>query len=172
MDALRNIPRAKRPARILMIRLDRLGRGDGLDAMAALAEIRKLGVTIHTRQDGDVTLARASDALSPMFKIITGAFENEARSDKARAVFARKRAAGIVAGNKAPYGLEIVSGRHTFLKSHAKVIRTAFKMRASDVGFHSIAIYMTESAPPQKFKNGNEKTIHWDVKSCTSTSRK
>ena len=161
MDALRNTPRAKRPARILMIRLDRLGRGDGLDAMATLAEIRKCGVTIHTRQDGDVTLARASDALSPMFKLITGAFENEARSDKALAVFARKRAAGLVAGNRAPYGLDIISGRHTFLKSHSKAIRTAFKMRANDIGYHTIARYMTENAPSQKFKKGNEKTIHW-----------
>jgi hypothetical protein len=61
--------RSERPQRALMVRLDRLGRGLGLEALAALSEIVQLGVTIHTRQDGDYTL--------------NGAIENEARRDKA-----------------------------------------------------------------------------------------
>ncbi len=43
-----------------MVRLDRLCHGLGLEALAALSEIVQLGVTIHTRQDGNYTLSRAS----------------------------------------------------------------------------------------------------------------
>src|SRR5580692_10679236 len=56
VEALRSTPEAKRPERVLMIRLDRLGRGTGLDSMAALSEIYGLGTIVHTRQDGDVKL--------------------------------------------------------------------------------------------------------------------
>jgi DNA invertase Pin-like site-specific DNA recombinase len=158
---LQVMPKAKRPARILMTRLDRLGRGDGLDAMAVLAEIRKLGVTIHTRQEGDVSLSRTADTLSPMMRLVSGAFENEARSDKARAVFAKKRAAGLVAGNRAPYGLEIRDGKFTVLKPYSKVIREAFALRQKGVGYYLIGKHLTKSALPQTFKNGSEKIVHW-----------
>ena len=75
---VRATERIERPQRVLMVRLDRLGRGLGLEALAALSEIVQLGVTIYTCQDGDYTLSRASESLLPLMRIVTGAIENEA----------------------------------------------------------------------------------------------
>jgi DNA invertase Pin-like site-specific DNA recombinase len=61
---LRETRPGERPNRVLMTRLDRLGRGLGIEALAAIAEIVRLGVTIHTRQDGDYRLARKHSAPS------------------------------------------------------------------------------------------------------------
>lgn len=154
-------PKAKRPTRILMLRIDRLGRGDGLDAMAALAEIRKLGPVLHTRDDGDVTMERTADVLGPMFKTITAAFENEARRDKAMAVYDRKRRAGQVIGNKPPYGLKIDDGKYKIVETEATAVREAFAMRAKGTGYYTIAKRLTQIAEPQTFRNGKVQVIKW-----------
>ena len=78
LTALRASKKAQRPERVLMIRLDRAGRGLAIEPLAALAEIYRLGVMVHTREDGDVNIARASDAIKPILRVLTGALENEA----------------------------------------------------------------------------------------------
>jgi DNA invertase Pin-like site-specific DNA recombinase len=161
LTKLRETPKPERPARVILTRIDRLGRGLGIEAIGALAEIRKLGVTLHTREDGDVTIKRAADAITPVLRAITGALENEARKDKATAVYDRKRRAGKVVGNRPPYGLQIVDGQYVIEKNLAPAIRQAFTMRAKGVGYHSIAKRMNEIAPPQLFRNGNERTVRW-----------
>jgi hypothetical protein len=74
-----------------MIRLDRIGRGGDFSTMAAFHEIHSRGVTIHTRQDGDVSLGRATDMLVPALRLIVAGLENYTRIDKAKAVFKRRR---------------------------------------------------------------------------------
>ena len=93
IDELERAPKAARPQRVLMIRLDRVGRM-ALDCIAALARLRKLGVVLHTRQDGDVKLETAMDTFRPIFELFTAEMENAARSDKWKAVHARRRAEG------------------------------------------------------------------------------
>jgi DNA invertase Pin-like site-specific DNA recombinase len=158
---LSDTPKSQRPARVILTRIDRLGRGLGIEAIAALAEIRKLGVILHTREDGDVKIERAADAITPMLRAITGALENEARRDKASAVYDRKRRAGKVIGNRAPYGLAIVDGAYIADKKLAPAVRQAFAMRAKGSGYHTIAKRMNEIALPQIFKNGNERSVRW-----------
>lgn len=158
---LRQTPKHERPTRVILTRIDRLGRGLAFEVIGAIADIRKLGVTLHTREDGDVTIKRAADAIKPILRAITGALENEARIDKATAVYDRKRRAGQVIGNRPPYGLDIVDGEYVIDRKLAPAIRQAFMMRAKGTGYHSIAKRMTEIAPPQSFKNGNERAVHW-----------
>jgi hypothetical protein len=154
-------PKGQRPARVILTRIDRLGRGLGIEAIAALAEIRKLGVILHTRQDGDVTINRAADAITPMLRAVTGALENEARRDKALAIYDRKRRDGKVVGNRAPYGLRIINGEYATDKDAAIAVRQAFSMRAKGTGYHSIAKRMNEVAPPQAFRNGSQRMVRW-----------
>jgi DNA invertase Pin-like site-specific DNA recombinase len=52
---LRAMPKAERPQRLLLVRIDRLGRGTGLEGIAALAEFKRLGVTLFTRESGEVS---------------------------------------------------------------------------------------------------------------------
>ncbi|HEV3092146.1 MAG TPA: recombinase family protein [Candidatus Cybelea sp.] len=85
IDELERTAKAARPKRVLMIRIDRVGRM-ALDCIAAVARLRKLGVMLHTRQDGDVKLDTALDSLRPIFELVTAEMENAARSDKWKAV--------------------------------------------------------------------------------------
>lgn len=158
---LRKTPLAERPSRVLMTRLDRLGRGLGLEAIGALAEITRLGVVIHTRQDGDYHLLRASDSILPTMRIITGAIENEARRDKATAVFKRKRDAGLVAATKRPYGLKLHEGRDVADSDRAAVIIKAFDLAANGFGLGAIGRRIAEFAPAQRFQNGREHKVDW-----------
>ena len=158
---LRKTPLAERPSRVLMTRLDRLGRGLGLEAMGALAEITRLGVLIHTRQDGDYNLLRASDSILPTMRIITGAIENEARRDKATAVFKRKRDAGLVAATKRPYGLKLHDGRDVADPERAAVVIKAFDLAANGFGLNAIGRRIAEFAPSQRFQNGREHNVDW-----------
>jgi DNA invertase Pin-like site-specific DNA recombinase len=111
LAALRATPPKERPKRILLTRIDRLGRGLAIEAIGALAEIRKLGVTLHTRESGDVRLERVADAVDPMFRALAGAFENEGKRDRVNAMYAARDRRGEERGNRAPFGLERKDGR-------------------------------------------------------------
>ena len=74
----------QRPARILTIRLDRLGR-DGTEAVETFLRLREHGVLVHTRLDGDVTFGRASDMIGPVLRLLITGMESEIRQDKRRA---------------------------------------------------------------------------------------
>jgi DNA invertase Pin-like site-specific DNA recombinase len=110
LTALTATPKANRPERVMMTRLDRTGRGLGLEAIAALAQLHKAGVTIHTRQDGDVSLTRVTDVFLPVLRVLTAATENESRRDKALAAYDARRKAGKHIGSHAPYGVQLVNG--------------------------------------------------------------
>ncbi len=161
---LRALPRAARPARILMIRIDRLGRGDGLDAIAALADIRKLGVTIFTREDGDVAITRATDALVPALRSITAALENEARSDKSRAMHARKRAAGEPVGIT-PYGFTLIEKRRQPFEPEAAFVREIFDLRSRGWSMGRISAHARRHAPPKRRKDGSAVAMGWATSS-------
>jgi DNA invertase Pin-like site-specific DNA recombinase len=161
LEELRKTPKPERPDRVLMIRLDRLGRGLGLEALAAIAEIARLGVVIHTRQDGDYTLARASDSILPLMRVVTGAIENEARRDKARAVFTRRRASNLVVGNKRPYGLKLDAGKDVPQEPQAQAVRFAFELAVNGYGLAAIGVRLRSIAPPKIYVNGRTHQTDW-----------
>jgi DNA invertase Pin-like site-specific DNA recombinase/uncharacterized small protein (DUF1192 family) len=171
LTKLRDTPRDVRPARVLMIRLDRLGRGLGLEAVAAIAEISKLGVVIHTRQDGDYTLHRASDSLLPLMRVVTGAIENEARRDKAKAVYARRRAKNETVGNKRPYGLQLVGGKDEAQEPQAAVVRLAYELARNGYGLAAIGARLRPIAPQKLYVNGRKHTTEWTTQRVSQLLR-
>jgi hypothetical protein len=166
VGALRDTPEPKRPERILMIRLDRLGRGTGLDNMAVLSEIYNLGTIVHTRQDGDVKLSRAADAIVPMFRSLIAGLENETRIDKAKATYDRRRKARETdprraITSKGPYGTRFEEGYLVPQEPEATAIRLMFEMRLQGHGSHVIAKRMAKDAPPLVQKNGLARQCRW-----------
>jgi len=159
---LEQTPKPQRPGRILMIRIDRLGRGLGLEGIEALARLHRLGVTIHTRDDGDVRLARASDTLMPVLKSIVAGLENEARRDKAKAVIERRRRAGQVTTNKRPYGLRLDENRKDVPdEPRADVVRLAFELACNGFGYSAIGKRLTKIAPEARWKSGRAYPVNW-----------
>jgi ribosomal protein L34E len=164
--ALGSTPEAKRPERILMIRLDRLGRGTGLDSMAALSDIYRLGTIVHTRQDGDVKLSRAADTIVPMFRTLIAGLENETRIDKAKATYERRRKARETdplraIQSKGPYGTRFENGYLVAQEPEAGAIRLMFSFRLQGYGSHVIGNKMAEVAPPLVQKNGTVRKCQW-----------
>jgi DNA invertase Pin-like site-specific DNA recombinase len=154
------IPKTQRPDRILLIRLDRTGRV-ALETIAALARIKKLGVILHTRTDGDVKLETALDTLRPIFELVSAEIENSGRSDKMRAVHARWREAGKHLGPP-PYGTEKDAERRLIAKEpQASFVRRAFEMRATGAGFKRIARDVGRFAPPQGTYAGRPHASAW-----------
>lgn len=162
---LRATPKKERPARVLVTRIDRFGRGVALDTIAAIAEIRRLGVTLYSREDGEITIDRASDAIKPMLRAITGALENEARRDKAKALYDRRRREGKVAGNRAPYGLRIdpASRRYAPDEITGPAVAEAFRLRVGGMSLLDLSHHMSLHAPVHVWKNGNPWRLNWDV---------
>jgi DNA invertase Pin-like site-specific DNA recombinase len=160
LHELRALPKAARPERILLVRIDRLGRGDGLEIIATLSEIKKLGIKLHTREDGDVKLERASDALMPAIKSILAGIENEVRADRTRAGLARRKARGLHHGN-APYGAVIVDGQAAAYEPEAALVREIFTLRSEGWGYDRLARYAGERALPKVMRNGKKRQLRW-----------
>ena len=163
---LRTTPKRERPERVLMIRLDRAGRGLGLEAVAALAEIHALGVMVHTREDGDVRISRVSDTIKPILRILTGALENEARSDKSREAHKRKRQQGKHAGH-APFGCVLVDGWPAPYEPEAQIVRQLFDHRIGGWGVHRLARFAIRTAPAKRRRDGTLRLLRWDESTVT-----
>ncbi len=163
IDAIRILPTEGRPEWLMMLRIDRIGRGQNIiETQLVVHELRELGVKIWTREEGEIKAETAMEQMLVAIKATVAAQENAVRRDKAANVYKRKRAAGQAVGNKRPFGLEIgPDGKDRPLKSHVSTIREAFKMRAAGVGYHSIAQRLAEIAPPHTFKNGRTQTVRW-----------
>jgi DNA invertase Pin-like site-specific DNA recombinase len=157
---LRTTPKAQRPRRVLTVRLDRLGRGSGLESIAALAEIRSLGTTLWTREDGDVRLDRASDSILPAFRAIQAALENEVRSDRVKAGKARRKAQGLHNGNP-PYGCTLLEGRAVAYEPEAILTREIFERRARGWGYDRLARFAAERAIPKLLRDGKTRRLRW-----------
>ena len=167
---LRATPKARRPRRVLMIRIDRLGRGNGLDAIGALAQIHRLGVIVHTRDGGDVEIKRASDAILPAIQAITAALENDVRSEKWKAVHARRRAAGLHVG-QVPFGVILVDGRATPFEPEAAIVRDLFEFAASGWGFTRLAKWARERLCTKRMPDGTDRPYRWAPSSVRSLLR-
>lgn len=165
-DELERTPKAARPQRVLMIRLDRVGRV-ALDCIAAVARLRKLGVVLHTRQDGDVKLDTALDSLRPIFELVTAEMENAARSDKWKAVHARRRAEGKHIGT-VPYGVILVDGKAVVFEPEAQIVREIFRLAEQRWGYTRLARWAQAHAPPKRLHDGNDKPYRWGVSSIKS----
>ncbi len=166
IDELDRTPKAARPQRVLMIRLDRVGRM-ALDCIAALARLRKLGIVLHTRQDGDVKLETAMDTFRPIFELFTAEMENAVRSDKWKAVHARRRAEGKHVG-LVPYGIVLVDPKAVPFEPEARIVRTIFTLAEQGWGYTRLARWAREHAPPKRAPDGSDKPYQWGVSTIKS----
>jgi len=161
IDELERTPKALRPKRVLMIRIDRVGRM-ALDCIAAVARLRKLGVLLHTRQDGDVKLETAMDSIRPILELVTAEMENAARSDKWKAVHERRRAEGKHVGS-IPYGVILNDGKAVPFEPEAQIVRQIFKLAEQRWGYTRLARWARENAPPKRAHDGTDKPYCWSV---------
>jgi DNA invertase Pin-like site-specific DNA recombinase len=170
MTELRATPKGERPQRLMMVRIDRLGRGTGIEAIAALAELKRLGTTVFTREDGDVKIERASDTILPAIRTIVAALENETRSDRVRAGHARRRAAGKHLGAN-PYGTVMLAGKPVAFEPEAEIVREVFELIAQGWGLERIAGHVRSKAPAKRLNDGSERTMTWGQSTIRSLYR-
>jgi hypothetical protein len=162
ISELEALEAAQRPCRVVMIRLERLGRGDGLEAMEAFLRLRRLGIVVHTRLDGDVDAHRASELLMPVLRFFIGGMENEVRRDKLLSLYERRRQARltdptIALSAMAPYGLRYDHGRLVPVAGQANVVRCIFELRCRGYGHGLIAKRIGSLATPMVSKSGRER---------------
>lgn len=163
LDDVRTLDSSARPRYILMIRLDRLGRGPAIESQLLLHELGKLGVSVYTRENGHVALDTPMQELFSYMQAVVAHQENAVRRDKARSVYERKRAAGAVIGNRRPYGLRLKNGKDVRDGKRADAILKAFKLRAAGYGYFRIGKELGSFAPPAVNKKGEEKTLQWGM---------
>lgn len=158
---LRTLHEEARPQKVLMIRADRLGRGSVVESQIVLRDLLALGVSVFTRDQGEVKLDSAMDELISAATLAVARHENEVRREKALAVVRRKRAAGAWRGNKAPYGLVRKGDTDCPDRDRAPTVREAFKLRSQGNGLEAIGRRLTAIAPPQLYLNGRSQVVHW-----------
>ena len=168
--ALKALPPASRPAWVLMIRADRVGRGRLADSQIALHALVDLGLRIWTRDGGELKLDSATDQIIAAVKAGLATLENEVRSDKQKAVVKRKREAGLPVGPQRPYGLRLdpATKRDLPAEPQADAVREAYRLRSENMGYHAIGQRLYAIAAPHVFKNGRVAKIQW---STTMVSR-
>ena len=159
---LRATPVAERPTWVLMIRLDRVGRGSIVESQIFVRDLFVLGARVYTRDAGEVRLDSAMDELIAAVQMAVSRHENEVRSDKMRSVYARRRAAGEIVSNRVPYGIVIGKERkYEAVPECVEAIRTAFRMRVEGMRVIDVARWLQQNAPPLRFKNGKSHVVHW-----------
>src|SRR5579883_1195470 len=157
---------AQRPKRVLMIRIERLGRGDGMGALVAFLRLWTFGIIVHTRVDGDVTYGKASELLKPVLGLMLAGMENETRRDKLCTMYARRREARqadptIATSMRPPYGLTYDRGRLVPKAPEDTAVRLAYELKGQGYGAHLIAKRLAHVAPPLALKNGRVCPQHW-----------
>lgn len=159
---VRAAPPEARPAFLLMIRLDRVGRGSIVDSQIFVRDLLALGARVFTRDAGEIRLDSAMDELVAAVQMAVARHENDVRRDKARAVYKRRVAAGQITSNRAPYGLALTPDRRYEARpEYAPAIRQAFKMRARGVRMMDVVRWMQGHSEPHRYKNGHEYQVRW-----------
>lgn len=157
---LRTIEPEARPSWLLMIRADRVGRGDIIDTQLVLRDLRDLGVAVWTRDQGELKLDTAMQQLIVVAQAAVAAHENDVRRDKMRALRQRKRESGEPCGT-APYGLRYEGKRLAVDPERSPIVREAFKLRLEGRGLDAIGLRLMSIAPPHVFLNGSSRIVNW-----------
>lgn len=170
---LRRLTAAERPEFILLIRLDRVGRGENLGEMQmALYELHELGVKVFTREGG---MERQDDVMSQLItsvKLAAGAQENANKRDKAEQYYERVREAAksdprIRTTSKPPYGVQCVTlapgqpGQVAPKEPEAQAVRRMFELRAKRIGPAELARRMQAEFGPPTPRNGKSSAKRW-----------
>jgi len=167
--ALEDTDAEHRPEILMLIRLDRLGRGLPMAVASTLAQIHELGVKIFTRSNSWIKLDTPTEQLSAFMLCFVGSQENITRIDKLDNAYSARRRKGQIAQNMAPYGLVFSDDKKSYKPkeskegdvSEADVIRLMFRLRLEGYGYHRIANALNEMAPEQTFVSAAPRKTRW-----------
>ena len=151
----------ERPAWVLMLRLDRVGRGSIVESQIVVHELKQLGVRVWTRDQGEIKLDSAMEQLMVAMQSAVATHENEVKSEKAIAAHQRKKKAGLHTGGVA-YGFANIDNRLIPHEPEASFIRELFSMRIQGNGFSRLAKFAKRNAPPKPTRDG-PKELAWTI---------
>ncbi len=149
VSRLESVPAKERPRYLLITSLDRLSR-DITDTLVAARMLNEMGVFLYVRDRGVVRSDSFADRAALVGQSLGGEAENEARSQRARASWQRRRREGKAMSNKVPYGIQLRSERDTPSHPSAQWVVRAFKWYAGGIGMHRISLRMRAGAPPHR----------------------
>jgi len=150
MSELIALPRDKRPALLLATSADRFARNMG-DAIIAERALRDSGVSLYLRDSGGSLATHTFIGQATLVAMSMGSqAENEARSNRAKASWDRRRREGKPTSNKVPYGLQLRAERDIPAEGSAEWVRFAFNAYAEGIGMHTIAKRLRELAPSHR----------------------
>jgi DNA invertase Pin-like site-specific DNA recombinase len=147
MSELADLPPARRPAQLLVTSFDRLSR-DMTDTLLIARQLKELRVQLYIRDAGGVVKSETfAERAALVGQSMGGEAENEARSNRQRASWERRRREGKPTCNKAPYGLQMRGERDVPSPQCGPWVKKAFRWYAAGIGTYTIAERM-KAAPP------------------------
>lgn len=150
MSALVATPRTERPSILLATSADRFARDMG-DAILAERALREAGVQLFLKEFGGPLPTHTFAGQATLVAMSMGSqAENEARSNRAKASWERRRREGKPMSNKSPYGIQLRNERDTASPGSAVWVKKAFQWYANGVGMPTIAVRLKEGAPPHR----------------------
>jgi DNA invertase Pin-like site-specific DNA recombinase len=137
------------PTMLIATSFDRISR-DMTDTLIIARALRASGVRFYIRDRGEIAMDSFADQASLVGQAMGGHAENEARSNRCKASWERRRREGKPTSNKAPYGLQLKAERDTPEPTSAPWVKLAFEMYADGISMVSIARHFAQNAPPHR----------------------
>ncbi len=144
---LQELVAAKRPRQVVVTSLDRLSR-DMTDTLLVVRTLRELKIELFVRDVGPMRAETFAQRAALVGQSMGGEAENEARSNRMRASWERRRREGKPTSNKVPYGLEMLNERDVPAAKSAEWVKNAFEWYAAGIGTITIAERFKKGAPP------------------------
>lgn len=148
---LNALSKATAPSVVVATSFDRLSR-DITDTLVLARALRNAGTELYVRDRGVVAMDSFADQASLVGQAMGGHAENEARSNRIRASWERRRREGKPTSNKSPYGLQLQNETDVPAGEAAVWVRNAFAWYQSGIGMHRIAKRFQASAPEHRVR--------------------
>lgn len=155
------LPTNARPQWVLMLRIDRVGRGSIVESQVVVHRLKQLGVRIWTRfPEGEVKNESAMEELMVAFSAATARMDNDIKREKSVNAHARIKREGKHYGH-APYGTVLVERRPVAYEPEAVIVRTIFQHRLEGWGVHRLAKWAARNAPDKRKADGSFRKMRW-----------
>ena len=129
--------------RILVKSVSRFARNT-LDCLAALRELKTLGVSVLFENDGIDTARASGEMLTSIFAGFAQA-ESENTSKRMRWSYQRRMERGIFLPSSMPYGYELRDGKIEIDEEQAAVVRRIFADYLAGISMNEIAAYLNQA---------------------------
>jgi DNA invertase Pin-like site-specific DNA recombinase len=140
------------PCFLIATSFDRLSR-DMTDTLLLARAVRQAGSKLFVRDRGEVPMESFADQAALVGQAMGGQAENEARSNRCKASWERRRREGKPTSNKSPYGLQLRGERDETEPVSGPWVLRAFQMYAKGIGTLVIAKEFQKAAPPHRVQS-------------------